>query len=272
MPTSPTEKSGRCFYRWMRDECILRDVSHMGCVEVQAAQKSLCRLLHTVVYGHPDAERAAALLDGREHTFLFAANGADAPLGPVQIVCAPRGGDGGDDAVQCWLWSHPAIAADVAAAVTQSEGVACRDLGKDMFRCRLRGPGSTKVLERALRLVHAGNLPATAAPGALCSSAELVEHWQVLAAHVSSPAILTAGSVAGMVVWDPRLKPTKALEKHLAAPAPAAPHSRALMKRLVQVCRLVTGECVGVEVLSEGAVAKCRWRAAQCVSPAPGSF
>jgi hypothetical protein len=106
---------------------------------------------------------------------------------------------------------------------------------KEFFRFRLRGPGSTSVLRRALRLVERDASPATVPEDGLCNDASLVGLWLTLSSQVSNPAMLCVGSAAGLVVWDPRLKPTKALEKHLVAPGPAAPQGHTLMKRLLQV-------------------------------------
>lgn len=263
----------------MRGECILRDISFYGCIELVGPREAVLASLVAACWAPP--VRPAAWLNGAEHAILLrgpptgedlyagqrspkthladtadvaaaasasasasagsvpAASAILAPLAPATVLArwAPEQPD-----VQCWVWVHPAAttaallsltAAVAETAASHGGHVKVSDRSSELLRLRLRGPGSTGVLARSLHLVdaEADNL---AADG-LGTSRAAARRWAALVAGLSSPALLAPGSALGLVVWDPRLKPTRAATKDLCAPPPAAPQSRTQLKELVAV-------------------------------------
>lgn len=240
MPISPSNSSVRCNFRWMRRQCIVRDMSFDVGFEMAGTVAALAMLLANITGNAdkadtgdskvPPANPMAAWLDGRQHEILLRdSNGAT--LAPAALL--RRAGTG--DNSQVWMWVHPAVGTAVEVLLTHAaETAACTvaRITPSLVRFRLRGPGSTSVLARALRLAVEGQSGVTPGEGTPTNVAEL---WQFLSGTLSSPDQLTAGVVLGAVAWDPRLKPTRGATKEHTAFAPAAPQSRVQQKKLVEV-------------------------------------
>lgn len=206
----PTEKGLRAMYAAAAHHCIVSDASHRIVVEVAAGDglvQAMASVLLAPGAGFPEGVVAGDLAHAGvlHHPGLWP-RGA---VGPVKVLFPPGGG-------RCWLWVHAACLAEaVALLTTELEGLAVRDLSREVATFEVRGRLASQVLVDAL----------PAAPHAPPRAPHRANEVYERAGRIAGPPPLPAGSALGVDLLDPRSVARPYLSK--GVPAPAADAARA---------------------------------------------
>ncbi|KAI8978898.1 ribonucleases P/MRP protein subunit POP1-domain-containing protein [Pilobolus umbonatus] len=191
----PNTKSVRVVYRSFTRLSIAHDASYMGCIEVKGSFNDIVSTFNPITDVALPSVGSARYIKGNRTgtTHLYEYRGYPAKLiCPFSFLWKPESQD------TLWLWIHPsayneALTHIKKSILEQNVNVKIKDLRDEILRFDLTGPRSTALLQAILDPIEGDG----ATKGNLL--------WNKLK-ELRSSSSLSAASVLGLIVNDPRLK------------------------------------------------------------------
>jgi ribonuclease P/MRP protein subunit POP1 len=148
-------KGIRVNYRFMKNGCLLSDISYYCCIELRGNQSDISSHL-SCVFSHDSDFHSDDVISGRKEGVALMHHPHKHPynlIGPVWLLWKPNS----NSVCKLWVWSHPSIHEEVLSVLTSIYSGACTttpihvtDLKNQLLRFRLVGPKSLLVLTSML--------------------------------------------------------------------------------------------------------------------------